>query len=247
MNRTRNTVLTVLFLCLSISSFAQFGVPNLLKYDKKRLHFGFLFGYNLFDFSISSKPNLADYDSLMAINTRAISGASLGIVTNLRLGKYFDLRFIPSLSFGAPYMRYGIRSSETGNIYWYPPNHRTDPPQPDNLDAVCIDLPILFKYKSSRMLNNIRAYVITGGQASFNVISNKGKKSSGAGVILQLRRFDIQAQAGFGFDFYCTYFKFSTEVKMSFGLINVLAKENKYVNSINWLRAKNLQISFIFE
>ena len=247
MNRIRNTVLTVLFLSLSISSFAQFGVPNLLKYDKRTFHFGFLFGYNLFDFAISSKHDLSEHDSLVAINTRAISGASLGIVTNLRLGKYFDLRFIPGLSFGAPYMRYGIRSSETGNIYWYPPDHPTDPPQPNNLDAVWIDLPILFKYKSSRMLNNIRAYVIAGSQVSFNVISNKGKKSSGAGVILQLKPYDVQAQAGFGFDFYCTYFKFSTEVKMSFGLTSVLEKENKYVNSIKSLKAKNFQISFIFE
>ena len=234
-------------LSLSISSFAQFGVPNLLKYDKQRFHFGFLFGYNLWDYKISSKPDLSEYDSLMAIKTSSISGFSLGIVTNLRLGKYFDLRFIPGLSFGAPYMRYGIRSSETGNVNWFPSDKPTIPPQPKNLDAVWIDLPVLFKYKSSRMLNNIRAYVIAGGQFSFNVISNKRNQSSGAGVILKIKPYDVQTQVGFGFDFYCTYFKFTTEMKMSFGFINMIAKETNFPNSLISLNAKNLQISFIFE
>ena len=98
----------IFMLGLSYSSFAQFGVPNLLKYDKKPFHFGFLFGYDLFNYNISSKPDLAEYDSLMMINTRGMSGFSLGIVTDVRLGKYFDLRLIPGLSFGDRYINYTI-------------------------------------------------------------------------------------------------------------------------------------------
>ena len=247
MNRTGNAVLTILLLSLSISSFAQFGVPNLLKYDKKIVHFGFQFGYKIFDFSISTKPDLSEYESLVEVNTRAISGATLGIVTNLRLGKYFDLRFIPSLSLGAPYIRYGIQESETGKVIWYPPVGDNNNEVPHNLSATWIDFPILFKYKSSRMLNNLRAYVIAGGQFSINAEANNKKQNSGAGVILKIKPCDWQAQVGVGFDFYCTYFKFSTEVKMSFGIPNMIATENYFEKSINYLRTKNVQISFIFE
>ena len=217
---------------------AQFGVPNLLKYDDKPFHFGFTFGYDNFNYSISSKPDLAEYDSLMVINTQSMSGFSLGIVTNLRLGKYFDLRFIPGLSFGDRYIDYTIRYSTGNEIV-----------TAKNLESVYLDLPILLKYKSSRMLNNIRAYVIAGGQYTFDMISAKKKKAPDHGdVVLKLNPHDVQAQVGVGFDFYCTYFKFTTELKMSFGLMNMLVPEdNMYATSVTSLKAKNLQISFIFE
>lgn len=228
----------ILMLGLASSSFAQFGVPNLLKYDKKPFHFGFLFGYDLFNYNISSKPDLAEYDSLMVINTRGMSGFSLGIVTDVRLGKYFDLRLIPGLSFGDRYINYTIRYA-TG----------TELVTAKNVESVYLDIPILLKYKSSRMLNNIRAYVVAGGQYSFDMISAKKKKAPEHGeVVLKLNPHDVQAQVGVGFDFYCTYFKFTTELKMSFGFLNMLVPEdNMYATSVTSLKSKNLQISFIFE
>lgn len=228
----------ILTLGLVSSSFAQFGVPNLLKYDKKPFHFGFLFGYDLFNYNISSKPDLAEYDSLMVVNTRGMSGFSLGIVTDVRLGKYFDLRLIPGLSFGDRYINYTIRYA-TG----------TELVTAKNVESVYLDIPILIKYKSSRMLNNIRAYVVAGGQYSFDMISAKKKKAPEHGeVVLKLNPHDVQAQVGVGFDFYCTYFKFTTELKMSFGFLNMLVTEdNMYATSVTSLKSKNLQISFIFE
>ena len=51
-----------------------------------------------------------------------------------------------------------------------------------------------------------------------------------------------------GLDFYCRFFKFTTEFKMSFGLINLLVKEdNIYATSVQSLRSKMMQVSFIFE
>jgi len=234
----KKILLTFFTLGLTVSSFAQFGVPNLLKYDKRTFHFGFLLGYNQFNYNISSKPDLAEYDSLMMVNTRSLSGFSLGIVTNLRLSKYFDLRFIPGLSFGDRYVNYTIRYASGSEIV-----------TSKSVESVYLDLPLLVKFKSSRMLNNIRAYVLAGGEYSFDMISAKKKKSPTNGdVVLKLNPHDVQAQVGVGLDFYCTYFKFSTELKMSFGFLNMLVPEdNMYATSVTSLKAKNIQISFIFE
>lgn len=238
MKLKRLVTLLLLLAGITVHAYAQFGVPNLLKYDKRRFHFGFMLGYNNFDYRITSKPDLAEYDSLMLTHTRAMSGFSLGIVTNLRLGNYFDLRFIPGLSFGDRYIDYTIRYADGTELV-----------TPKNVESVYLDLPILFKYKSSRMLNNIRAYVVAGGQYSFDMISAKKKKAPDNGeVVLKLNPHDVQAQVGVGFDFYCTYFKFTTELKMSFGFLNMLVPEdNMYATSVTGLHAKNLQISFIFE
>lgn len=236
----RTFVIAFFALVMAVQGHAQyqFGVPNLLKYDKKPFHFGFTMGYNLFDYRISSKPDLAEYDSLMVINTRAMSGFSLGIVTNIRLGKYFDLRFIPGLSFGDRYINYTVRYSSGTELV-----------TAKDVESVYLDIPILFKYKSSRMLNNVRAYVLAGGQYTFDMISAKKKKAPENGeVVLKLNPHDVQAQVGVGFDFYCTYFKFTTEFKMSFGFLNMLVPEdNMYATSVTSLKAKNMQISFIFE
>lgn len=238
MRLKRIIILVAAVFALTFTANAQFGVPNLLKYDKRPFHFGFTLGYNQFDYMISAKPDLAEYDSLMMINTHSMSGFSLGIVTNVRLGKYFDLRFIPGLSFGDRYINYTIRYA-TG----------TEIVTSKNVESVYLDIPILIKYKSSRMLNNVRAYVVAGGQYTFDMISAKKKKAPANGdIVLKLNPHDVQAQVGVGFDFYCTYFKFSTELKMSFGFMNMLVPEdNMYATSVTSLKAKNLQISFIFE
>jgi hypothetical protein len=109
----------ILLFCLSLTAQAQrtpFGVPNLLDYDKKIFHFGFLIGMNQSDFSIRSKADLGEYDSLMVINTSSLSGFNLGIVTNLRIGEYFDLRFIPGISFGERAVNYTIRYNNQSDI-----------------------------------------------------------------------------------------------------------------------------------
>ena len=241
--KKRICVLSLLLAICSTSLFGQsnrwsFGVPNLLKYDKKTFHFGFLIGYNQFDFTIASKPNLAEYDSLMVVNTSPLSGFNLGIVTNLRLGKYFDLRFIPGLAFGDRIVNYSILYQSGNQLV-----------TKKNAESVYLDLPLMIKFKSSRMMNNIRTYVIAGAQYSLDLISAAKKQSSNPQeIILKLYPNDFQGFAGIGFDFYCTYFKFSTELKMSFGFVNLLKEEdNMYATSVTSLKSKILQISFTFE
>lgn len=215
----------------------NFGVPNLQKYDNQLFHFGFLLGYNQFDFTIRSKADLSEYDSLMVVNTAAMSGFNLGIIADLRLGKYFDLRLIPGLSFGDRVVNYTIL---------YPDQSRLVTKK--NIESVYLDIPLLFKFKSSRM-HNVRAYVIGGAQYSLDLISAAKKQNNNPReIMLKLYPNDVQAQVGVGIDFYCTYFKFTTEFKMSFGLMNLLVQEdNMYATSVQSLKSKMWQISFTFE
>lgn len=240
MTKLRKILIIILLAAPFLSVNAQknaFGVPNLLKYDKQLLHFGFLVGYNQFDFLIKPQSDLSKYDSLMVINTTALSGFNLGIVTNLRMGKYFDLRFIPGLSFGDRIVNYTIQYDNGERLV-----------NKKNIESVYMDLPLLVKFKSSRM-HNVRAYVVAGAQYSLDLISAAKKKHAKTNeIVLKLYPNDFQAQVGVGFDFYCTYFKFSTELKMSFGLVNLLVKEeNSFSESVTSLKSKLFQISFMFE
>lgn len=219
---------------------SSFGVPNLLKYDNKLFHFGFLIGYNSSDFMIYSKADLNDRDTLNIINTRGYSGFNLGIVTDLRMGKYFDLRFIPTLSF--------IDRSVVYNDNHSLEYHQNTNPKNNVAGAVYMDLPLMVKLKSSRMMNNIRAYVLAGAQYSLDLTSIAKKQQNNVGYVLRLYPHDFQGIAGVGFDFYCTYFKFATELKMAFGLRNLLVPDpDIHATTINSLKSKMLMISFTFE
>lgn len=234
----------VLVLALGCSTVAAqsgtFGVPNLLKYDKKLFHFGFLIGYNQSDFLISSQAMTNQHDTLNVINTRGYSGFNLGIVTDLRMGKYFDLRFIPTLSF--------IDRSVIYNNNHSLEYHQNTNPKNNVAGAVYMDLPLMVKLKSSRMLNNVRAYVVAGAQYSLDLTSIAKKRGTVEGYVLRLYPSDFLGLVGVGFDFYCTYFKFSTELRMGFGMKNLLVpNEDIHATSINSLKSKTLQISFTFE
>lgn len=235
----RNLTITLLLLMTVAIAFPQkggFGVPNLQKYDNKLFHFGFAIGYNLFDFNIKSNAYYPESDSLMTINTQAVSGFSLGIVTDLRIWKYFDLRFIPGLSFGERVLTYDFVNKQ-----------QIDDRQ-RRIESVYLDLPLLFKIKSSRM-HNVRVYVIGGVQYSVDLISNQKKQSKRPNeYLVKLNQNDLQGQVGFGLDFYCTYFKLTTEVKMGFGMLNLLVPESHvYTTNIESVKSKTLQVSLIFE
>lgn len=235
----RKILLILLLVMTSAAAFPQkggFGVPNLEKYDKKLFHFGFSIGYNLFDFNLKTNAYYPQTDSLLVINTKAVSGFSLGIVTDLRIWKYFDLRFIPGLSFGERVLTYEFA------------NRVKDDDRQKRVESVYLDLPLLFKIKSSRM-HNVRIYVIGGVQYSLDLISNQKKQSKRPNeMLVKLNRNDVQGQVGFGLDFYCTYFKLTTEVKMSFGMINLLVPDKHlYSSNIESVKSKTLQVSVIFE
>ena len=74
-------------------------VKNLEKYDKHKIHFGFLLGTNTTDFRLTKADNFYRSDSVLVLEADGKSGFNLGIICNLHLGNHFDLRFVPDLAF----------------------------------------------------------------------------------------------------------------------------------------------------
>jgi len=208
---------------------------NLSRYDFKKLHFGFTLGINELNFNIKENGNKLTNDSLYILESNSQKGFNLGIVSNLRLGKYTDLRFIPTLVFGERHLNYSFMDSTQsyGN-------------ELKRIESTLIDFPIYIKYKSSRY-NNIRAYVIGGVKYSLDIasqdkIDDEGKK------IVKLKKNDLMGEIGFGLDFYLEYFKFSPQIKLSYGILNLLRKdETVYTQSIQKLTTNGWMLSFTFE
>lgn len=180
-----------------------------------------------------------DKDDIIFTNQEVVSaykpGFTVGVVGNLRLAKYFDLRLIPSLSFGEKFVSYNYCIEGSNNKKSYKTDATT-------ARVVTIDLPLLVKYRSKRH-NNFAAYIIAGGNPRFDLSPlYSGKK------MIKSRVFDLAAEIGTGVDFYNGYFKFGIEAKMSFGLLNTLNyQNNQYDASINGLHNRMFQLSLTFE
>src|SRR6185436_4285256 len=107
--------ISTLLFCLSERANAQLDdVPlNLPKYDKQWIHFGFTLGINSSKFTIDRVGDLKIRDTVYTVESNAVSGLNLGILSNLRIGNNFDLRFIPTLSFSQRNLNYHFIYNDT--------------------------------------------------------------------------------------------------------------------------------------
>ena len=156
-------------------------------------------------------------------------------MSNLRLGKYTDLRFVPALIFGERHLYYGF--SDNLN---YNDSHIK------KIESTLIDFPIYIKYKSERY-NNFRTYVIGGFKYSIDIASQDKIDDEGQEIV-KLMKNDLMGEIGFGIDFYLEYFKFSPQIKLSYGLLNLISEDKSvYTQSIDQLTTNGWMLSFTFE
>jgi len=272
----KNIFLLVFFLlaCSTLSAQVfRFGIPNLLVEDQKRFRFGFSLGIDIVDVNLKTRTNyvhpenISPTNEVMQIFSRPTPAFNVGIVSNLRLGEYFDLRFIP-----------GFSIAHDINLYYQFAESMPDPNprrkgQMSNLimrkiECHYINFPLFIKFKSSRM-HNVRFYALAGAQVSINMMSGKNNKivsvnqlsDTKVEIIPIIKPYDVQAKGGFGFDFYTNYIKFTAEFKVSFGVINLLESEkgikdknniqhylsSPIVTGLQSLKSKTFTVSLIIE
>ncbi len=236
----RLLAIAICIVVLAGSTFAQRReiIKNLPKYDRQVVHFGFILGINTMNFVVKQNPNIKSFDSVYVIQTQPEAGFTLGIVSNLHIGNNLDLRFLPGLSFGTRNIEYTLRTTFNGET--------VTAPFVKKVESTILEFPLLLKFKSNRY-GNMRAYIIGGGRYSLDLASQAKVPDDGKQSI-KLYRSDYQYEIGFGFDFYLEYFKFSPEIKVAYGLRDMLKRENHlFSQSVDALRSKCIFISFTFE
>jgi len=237
MQNIKKYLLTLIFLVLTYQTFSQRHKKsqNLARYDFQKIHFGFTLGINELNFNMKKNPNTIENDTLKTIYTRSQKGFNLGIVSNLRIGKYTDLRFIPALIFGERHLEYNFIDSLEYNEE-----------ESKKIESTMLDFPIHIKYKSARY-NNFRAYLIGGIKYSLDIASQDKIDDEGKEIV-KLKKNDLMGELGFGLDFYLEYFKFSPQIKISYGILNLLKKDQSvYTQSIKSLNTNGWMLSFTFE
>lgn len=207
-------------------------------YDYDAIHFGFSVGLNTMDFGIKPAYSVKFPDSVKSVDVKRYPGFNLNIISNLRVNDYLDIRFLPGLVFGQRDLIYTIEDTTQSNT-----ENRTV-----SIESIFVEAPLVIKYKAHR-LNNHRHYVVGGINYRFDMdgkeIDPDQKRKD---RLRKLNRSDIYYEIGYGIDFYLPYFKLSSELKFSVGLLNILRPDqSKLTSSIKKLNSRMVILSFHFE
>lgn len=230
--------LLISFLCLR----AQIEKPqNTPVYDMDPIHFGFTLGISTMDFGIKMADDFYALDTVLAVNNKRLPGFNIAMVTNLRVGKYFDIRFLPGLVFGQRDLEFDRDTSVQSLIY-----ESNDLRHVMRIESTFLQFPLQVKYKAER-LNNYRPYVIAGVNYCYDLEAQKKIKESERPKI-RLKRHDVYWEVGFGIDYYFPFFKLSSELKFSVGLLDIIQRDDRvYTQAIDKLNSKMVTLQFHFE
>ena len=231
----KSSLFLLSFLLLSSACLAQNSGRNTnfnyLDFANKPYYFGITLGLNNADYRIIQSQRFLLHDSIRSVTPGLGTGFNLGIVTNLNVGKYFDFRVMPTLSFTDRKMEYKMLNNSTVKR---------------NIESVFVELPFQVRYKSAPY-HDVRLFVIAGMKYSFDVASNSRARQ--AEKLIKVAPSDFAIEYGAGFQVFLPYFIFSPEFKVSQGIGNVMIFDTnlQQASVLEQLYSRLFTLSFHFE
>lgn len=204
--------------------------------DQKLWHLGFSVGMHLQDLKFTHNGLLTDDVKQWGMEVPELSpGFCVNVLADLRLHKYFNIRFSPGMYFGGK------------TIVMYDINTQSEERQ--SLKTAYVVAPIDLKISGERY-GNTRPYVTLGAMGAFDV----GKKRND---MLKFKTADAYLTVGLGCDFYLPFFKLNPEIKFCFGLTDILQKKRPdladspesmvFTNSLDKVKSNMVVLTFYFE
>jgi hypothetical protein len=226
-----NRLFCILLLMLPFGATAQRHALNMSEHDNKSYYFGLTFGVNFSQYRIKYTQSFVENDSFKKIQPLWSPGFNLGLMGNLRISKFIDLRFVPSLSFADKRMIMTFATDSTSER---------------NNESIYMHLPLQLKFKSDR-IRNFRFYAMTGAKLDFDLAANA--RSRRQDEWLKVKPMDAGYELGVGFEFYYPNFIFSPEIKLSQGLSNQLFRDGNIPlsNAIESINTRMFVISVHLE
>ena len=217
--------------------------------DLRPMHFGILVGMNLQDIeldnvgpqTITLEDGTTQEKTILCDDDRWNAGFSVGVLADLRLGQHLNLRFTPTMHFGAKHLSFRNMTDLTQE--GRPTVMRQD------MKNTYISFPLDLKFSAERW-NNYRPYMMAGINPMVNLTSKNQE-------FIQLKKSDLFVEVGLGCDLYLPFFKLIPELKFCYSLRDALdhnhAEELKdanmrmYTNSVSAGHSKMIVLTFYFE
>ena len=210
--------------------FSYDPLVNLENFDKSRVYWGYFLGFNSYGFKIDYK-NLQPKD-IQVDNT---TGFNVGLVGDLRLQEYINLRFEPGLYYTQRNLTF--------------PNFTRELDYYREVKSTYIHFPLLLKFSALRT-GNVRPYLQGGLSTTLNLGSNSKSVDDNLQQRFRMKQWSTNYEIGFGIDLYFEYFKFSPSIRGVFGLKDELIRDNDpnspWTSNIESLKTRAILINFTF-
>ena len=230
-------IIILLFMLFSSVGFSQTKgmfsynpLVNLENFDKSKVYWGYFLGFNSYGFKI-------DYKSLQTIDVQVESttGFNVGLVGDLRLQDYINLRFEPGLYYTQRNLVFPYFNRELDSYR--------------EVKSTYINFPLLLKFSALRT-GNVRPYLTAGVSRTLNLGSNSNSKDDNSQQRFRVKSWTSNYELGFGVDLYFEYFKFSPSIRGVFSLEDELIRDNDpnspWTSNIESLKTRAILINFTF-
>ena len=222
--------LTLLITNLVSAQFNESPILNKQNEDKKLLNWGYFLGLNQYDFKIEYKENAQD------ILVSKSFGFNVGLIGEVRLNEFLDVRFEPGLHYGSRLMGFPGFEDERDAIR--------------EVKSTYINFPLLLK-ASTRRYGNFKPFLLGGVSTGLNLGSNEESLDDNESGTFRMKKWVYNYELGFGIDFYLEYFKFTPSIRGIFAITDELVPDNDpnspWTGNIESLKTRGIFINFTFE
>ena len=211
--------------------FSKDPIINLENWQKQRVYFGYYLGFNSFDFKFDYKTPVQQ-----DIQVKKTTGFNVGVVADLRLQEYVNLRFEPGLYYTKRDLFFpGISDKESDYLR--------------EVNSTYIHFPLLLKFSAMRT-GNIRPYLVGGMSTTLNLSSNAKSKDDNFEQKFRVKQWTAAYELGLGIDIFTEYFIFSPSVRGMFGITDELIRDNNpdspWTGNIDSMKSRAILINFTF-
>jgi hypothetical protein len=236
----------VLFISFQ-TSYAQLFTKEKIVYDAnqgrgttdfKFLRWGYFLGINSYDFNFDYNE-----EDLPDIGVQRNPGFSVGLIGNLRVNKFLDLRFEPglfistrNLFFSREYFE-GVETVRESDLT-------------REVRSTYIHLPLLLKVSTKR-INNFKPFILGGFSTAINLSSNEDNPEDNSRGQFRTKTNPLFYELGFGIDFYLYNFKFTPSIRGLFGIGDELVRDNDpnspWTRNIARMQTRGVLVNFTFQ
>jgi len=204
--------------------------------DFKFLRWGYFLGINNYDFNFDYNEDLRD------IYVETSPGFSVGLIGNMRINSFLDIRLEPGLFITTRELFYD-------ESYFQGVDFKESDLSRE-VKSTYIHVPLLLKVSTKR-INNFKPFIVGGFSTAINLSSNENNPDDNSKGQFRTKSSPLFYELGFGIDFYLYNFKFTPSIRGLFGMGDELVRDNDpnspWTSNITKLQTRGVFINFTFQ
>ena len=205
--------------------------------DNKLLRWGYFLGINSYDFNFDYNHNLSD------ILVTKSPGFNVGLIGNLRINSFLDLRLEPGLLITTRELQYS-------DDYFVGIPDVTSSDLLREVKSTYIHVPLLLKISTKR-INNFKPFIVGGFSTALNLSSNEDNLEDNSNGQFRTTKNNLFYELGFGIDFYLYNFKFTPSIRGLFGMNDELVRDlepnSPWTSNITSMKTRGVFVNFTFQ